>query len=162
METEYWRLEARRSSKQWGPQGKLMQARSPMTLLTPQTRPSLARLSVPRIQRPCEARHGPKLKEKTHPSSQCPFLILFQGRSSSLNLWVTQAKCASFLRAGPLFSQVFTLFCSLYGAPRTKLDAPGDADLNRTVELFPPLLRRHTAISVASLTFSSPVTTSLH
>lgn len=132
MEIEYWRLEARRGrkhQKQCGPQGKLMQARSPMTLLIPQTRPSSARLSIP-----CEARHGPKLNKKTHPCSQCPFLLLFQGRSSSLNFWVTEAKCASFLRAGPLSSQVFTsaaLMLSLYGTPRTKLDAPGDPDLNQ-------------------------------
>lgn len=79
---------------------------------------------VPRIEGPCEARQGPKPKEKASPNSQCPFFILFQGRSPSPNLWVTQSEYASFLRADPFPFQMFTLL-SLYETPGTKLGTPG-------------------------------------
>lgn len=66
--TGYWRLEVRR--KQWNQEGKLMQVmNSRMALVIP--RPALpARLSIPRIERPWEARQSHWLQGKAMPTSQ--------------------------------------------------------------------------------------------
>lgn len=86
-----------------------------MAHLIPQTRSSLVRLSAPTM----EALWGqtrPWAPRESRPNLSMPFLILPQ--ESQLQALVPPSN-GSFLRAGPFYSQEFTLLSPLRGIPRT-------------------------------------------